>query len=126
MYVRREHARGQFLQEVRQLEHHAEGPSALRRLLVERVEPRGRISLRYEQVEDAQSESPPLVFLATNRLHKEPRCSVVEDFVGPDFEGLEWIHAGGRREGDVRRVPASRHESTKAKTSLFLDFTERG
>jgi hypothetical protein len=57
LYLRREHAGGQFLQEVRQLEHVAGAVPALCRLFLEGTLPRGRISLRYEQVEDAQSES---------------------------------------------------------------------
>ncbi len=63
LHLRREHAGGQFLQELRQLEHLADAEPALCLLLVEGPQPGGRVPLPHRTLEDAQSESPAILFL---------------------------------------------------------------
>jgi hypothetical protein len=65
MQLRREYARGQFLQELRELEHFANAKAALCRVLVEGDQPGGRIPFPHRPVEDAQSESSAILFLVS-------------------------------------------------------------
>jgi hypothetical protein len=65
--LRRDQAGGQFLQEVRQLEHFADAVPALCCLLFEGPEPRCRVPLPHWYVEDAQSQSPAILFLGGER-----------------------------------------------------------